>query len=112
MTDQEVREKAELKGAELARGTTFSYRHAWGTKFKGRVVLTLDPFQGIRPDTRVWVSSAEAVVLGDPVAGCKMGSAPFAVLNVVPLSNKLAVRLHIDWPDPLAIITNYIIEVQ
>lgn len=87
----------------------FTYRHNWGLK-KGWWTLTLNgPFNA---RWNVFVSASELddqVTTTDPVQDPMMGSARFAVYNVVPRNGSVQVRVHIDWPDPIWLQLSYLV---
>ena len=80
-------------------------------------IFTVNNFFGIKPDWNVFVSAAEARVLGDATAGSFVGNARFTVTNVAPDNNVMVIRVAIEdfngtwpWPGgPLALITDFLV---
>ncbi|WP_030684149.1 hypothetical protein [Streptomyces cellulosae] len=94
-------------GDGIIQATSEAYRHAWPRKLNGSLILTLNNWSGMRPDSKVWVSATEAKVLGDATAGGFMGDAVFTVHNIVPLDGKIQFRVNIAFGQPLALITDF-----
>jgi hypothetical protein len=94
-------------GDGIIQATSDAYRHAWPRKLNGSLILTLNNWSGMRPDSKVWVSATEAKVLGDATAGGFMGDAVFTVHNIVPLDGKIQFRLNIAFGQPLPLITDF-----
>lgn len=88
----------------------FTYRHEWGDK-NGWWVLTLRDSR-IRPSSNVFISLSEVEPIAStthPIPNPFIGSARFSVYNVAPSDGAVAIRVHIDWPNPLPVQVSYLI---
>ncbi|GGT00465.1 hypothetical protein [Streptomyces violaceus] len=94
-------------GDESIQATSDAYRHAWPRKLNGMLILTLNNWPEMRPDSKVWMSATEANALGDATAGGFMGDAVFTVHNIVPQNGKIQFRLNIAFGQPLPLIVDF-----
>jgi len=78
----------------------------------GNFVVSFD-WGAVQPDSTVLVSISEAhaegVSSGGHYASRFMGNASLSVLNVVPLSGRVEVRVHVDWEDSLPFVLDFVV---
>jgi hypothetical protein len=76
----------------------------WGAR-NGWWILTLNS-ANIGPNTRVFVSASE----GPTGSGGKfIGAARYLVYNVAPDTGHVSIRIHVDWPNPIGLVVDYLI---
>jgi hypothetical protein len=93
----------ELTAQTLA-GNGFTYRHNWGLR-NGFWTLNLTS-QAFAADSRVLVSIGE----GPTGNGGKfIGAARYLVYNVAPENGLIAIRVHIDWPQAIGLVVDYLV---
>ncbi|WP_433334581.1 hypothetical protein [Spirillospora sp. CA-294931] len=112
--NKEHAQELTLAGGDLGAGpgpTTparlIRYRHDWGN-WKGLLIMRLNMWHDIRPDTVMMVSASEGLVGGDTVAGKFVGNAKYTVHNVATRSGGVDIRVEIAWDNPINLQTDYL----
>ncbi|UNO42929.1 hypothetical protein [Streptomyces sp. MST-110588] len=88
--------------AQDLQGFGYTYRHNWGPR-NGWWVLNLTS-NSFTANTRAFVSISE----GPTSSGGKfIGNARYSVYNIAPDNGVVAIRVFVDWPNPIGLVVDY-----